>query len=382
MLTRIIIKNVYSIKECIIDFTKNRYSYLEENIVNGLVNPVALYGHNGSGKSSVFKAIKMFIGLMIRPVDDLGPFIVNEFNLSKFNRMSVEDKEKNIELIIGSIEFHFNLDGKEYIYFISTSLFNRIEKELLKINNHLIFSRNIDSEIYNDNKNVFDINRSKLISTLRYFASAEVDDLDIQKVYKFLSSFTFVDLPRQSSYQGYVTSKLFDNVRIFDLIVSKSEEVKEILKDYAEFPLYSVIKENVTENFGDKTRYLIKFDGIEEKALDITWISDGMRNQSILLSILLSLPENGILFVDEVDAALHPSAAVSFLKVVREKKIQLVFSSHNTHLLQHLRPDQIYFAKWNNGYSSYYRLSNIYSNIRQINNIEKMYLANVFDMED
>ena len=59
--------------------------------------------------------------------------------------------------------------------------------------------------------------------------------------------------------------------------------------------------------------------------------------------------------------------------------MQLVFSSHNTFILQMLRPDQIYFAKWEKGFSSFSRLSKIYPNIREINNIEKMYLSSVFD---
>ena len=108
-------------------------------------------------------------------------------------------------------------------------------------------------------------------------------------------------------------------------------------------------------------------------------ISAGMKNQSLLLSIILSMPEHGVLFVDELEQALHPSAIKSFLKVVKEKNIQLVFSSHNTYILQLLRPDQVYFAKWDNGFSKYARLSKIYPNIREINNIEKMYLSSVFD---
>ena len=44
-----------------------------------------------------------------------------------------------------------------------------------------------------------------------------------------------------------------------------------------------------------------------------------------------------------------------------------------------LRPDQIFFANWRNGFSNYKKLSDIYPNIREVNNIEKMYLSNVFD---
>ena len=104
-----------------------------------------------------------------------------------------------------------------------------------------------------------------------------------------------------------------------------------------------------------------------------------MKNQNVILSTLLSLPENGIMVIDEIEDALHPLTIMDFLNVVRERKIQLIFSSHNTYILQKLRPDQIFFANWKNGVSNYKRLSDIYPNIREINNIEKMYLSNMFE---
>ena len=104
-----------------------------------------------------------------------------------------------------------------------------------------------------------------------------------------------------------------------------------------------------------------------------------MKNQSIMLSILLNMPQNGVLFIDELEQALHPTAIKSFINVIRSKDIQVFFSSHNTYILQLLRPDQIYFANWNEGGSNYSRLSKIYPNIREVNNIEKMYISSLFD---
>ena len=118
-----------------------------------------------------------------------------------------------------------------------------------------------------------------------------------------------------------------------------------------------------------------------QMVLPLSQISDGMLNTSVLLSIILSLPENATLVVDEIEDALHPLTILDFFKVVKEKNIQLIFSSHNTFILQQLRPDQIFFANWKDGFSTYKKLSNIYPNIREINNIEKMYLSNLFDEE-
>ncbi len=385
MINKIVLKNINSIGTCEIDFFKKNYKYLEDNILNGRVNPVAIYGHNGSGKSSFFKGIQQLIYLMISPVDNLVPFVVNLFDLKEYidNLKKAEKgqiKYKNLKPINGSIFIDFTIEDEQYKYFISINPFNGIESEYLKVNDENIFEREENKERYKNVVTKIEIgNRSLLIPTLRYLASIEINDHKIQEAYKFITSFTFVDLPHQAA-GAYVASKIFNNMSVADLMVSKSEEVKNILKDYDEFPIYSIIKKEARPGLNSQNDCFIKYEGLENAELPLNMISDGMKNQSLLLSILLSLPENGVLFIDEL--ALHPTAIVSLLNVVKKKKIQLVFSSHNTHILQHLRPDQIYFAKWNRGHSTYYRLSQIYPNIRKINNIEKMYFGKLFDIED
>ena len=368
MLKYIKIKNINSIGECEIDFKKDKYKYLEDNLIGDYVNPIALYGHNGSGKSTLLRAMGYLISLLINPVDNLQPFIVNQFILNKYNETRDE------KYLIGSIELHFSIDEINYEYFISVSRLNRITREYLKTDN-LIFDRTIQNENYRGKEEKINNLRSLLVPSIRYFASEKVNDKDIQSVYSYLTSFTFVDLPNQAR-GSFVTSKHFANMSQIELMVNKSQEVENILKDYKEFPLYNIVKvENKNIN---GLRYFIKFDNLDD-VIPFEFISTGMLNQSTLLSILVSLPNNSVLFIDELEQALHPSAILSFIKVVKSKKMQLVFSSHNTFILQSLRPDQVYFANWNDGLSSFYRLSKIYPNIREINNIEKMYLSSIFD---
>ena len=220
-------------------------------------------------------------------------------------------------------------------------------------------------------------------SCLRILASREIEDSDILSSYNYISNFTFVDLPLQSSRMPFVSSKLFSNISRFELMSQKSKEVRKLLKEYEEFPLYDIKKEDSDSLMGNNMQqYKVYMDDIPDVGLPIEMMSEGMKNQSLLLSILTSLPNDSVLFVDELEQALHPSTIISFLNVVKKKNVQLLFSSHNTHILQHLRPDQIYFAKWEKGFSKYYRLSKIHPNIREINNIEKMYLSNTFDIGD
>ena len=375
MLTYIKVTNINSIDTCEIDFTKDKYKFLEENLIGNYVNPIALYVHNGSGKSSLLKAISYLISLMIDPVDNLAPFIVNNFNLDKFVLENKKGKGNKND-VIGSIELHFSIDGIEYEYFISTSVMRLIEKEFLKSDGVYIFERNTDIENYRGSSSQLGDLRSRLIPSLRYLASEKVNDNAIQNVYKFITGFTFVDLPMQMA-GNFVKSKQFSNMSRQDLLVKRSSEVKNILKGYDEFPLYDVVKIDNADPL-IQNGYYVKYDGVDGY-MPFEMLSTGMLNQSTMLSILVSLPDHSVLFVDELEQALHPSAIISFLKVVKDKKIQLVFSSHNTHILQTLRPDQIYFANWKKGKSTLKKLSKIYPNIREINNIEKMYLSSVFD---
>ena len=375
MLKKIVIKNINSIEKCELDFTKGNYKFGEENLLGDLVNPIAIYGHNGSGKSSALNAIGSFISMMYFPAEALTPFVVNDFLFQEYLEGGRKDKSK----VEGSLLFEFSINDDCYEYLLETSRDNYISKEFLKKNNEPYFDRK--GKKYKFKGQEFDIkDYSLLIPLLRILASTEIMDLTIQSVFAYISSFTFVNLP-MISRGGFVASKLFNNTNINDLLVKKSEEVKQLLKEYDNFPIYSIKKDSkLSPNGLVASQYSLVFDekGFK-KQLPLQMISVGMHNQSLLLSIIASIPENGVLFIDEVDQALHPSTIKSFFKVIRDRHIQVVFTLHNTYALQMLRPDQVYFAKWSKGFSNYSRLSKIYPNIREVNNIEKMYLSSVFD---
>lgn len=381
MLNEIIIRNIKSIDFCDLDFKKGSYKFGEENLIGGCVNPIAIYGSNGGGKTSFFTAIMNLIMLLNYPVNFLSPFEVNYFKFRKY------EKSKDIEDITGSIEIHFDIEGKELVYFLSTTRKGYIRREYLKGKKN-IFERFKNYYVIDGKNIVFDPNTSLLVPLLRSLNfNSGADNSLIKKVYFYLSSFSFLNLPLINSGGGFIVSRYFTNTNYLDLLSNHSDEVKELLKKYKKFPVYSILKKeegakggiNNINNPSSQYKLVIEDGQVFKDELPLEYISNGMKTNSVLLSVILSLPENGVLFIDEIETALHPTAIEAFLSIIREKKIQLVFSSHNTYLLQLLRPDQIYFAKWKNGYSKYYRLSKIYPNIREVNNIEKMYLSSVFD---
>ena len=138
---------------------------------------------------------------------------------------------------------------------------------------------------------------------------------------------------------------------------------------------------SVTTNGPLEGQYYVVFEeGNFEGKLPFAEISLGMKSQSLLLAFLLSLPSGAVFFIDGADLALSPNSIKGFLKAIRGRDVQAVMEMHNTFAMKELRPDQIYFASWSKGFSSYRRLSDVYQNIREVNDIEKMYLSSSFDV--
>ena len=325
MLEQVKIININSIDKCTIDFKKGNYQYNMENVIGNVVNPIAIYGHNGSGKSSFLDAIKQFIIFMINPVERIVPFVVNNINFEKY----LNSNEKDDSLVTGSIELTFKIEDTSYKYFLAVSRVLGIKEEYLSKNNKNYFSRKDKLYQYKNKKDKISTNDSIFVPLVRILASKEISDSTIQTVYAYLSSFVHVDL-QFISRGGFVTSKLFDNTNIFDLLVRKSNDVKKILQEFQEFPNYTVQKSKVLPgNLATINEYTVEIEDDDNYKVKLPFqmISSCMRNSSILLSLILSLPHNGVIFIDELEMALHPNTIKDLIKLVQKLKIQLVFSS-------------------------------------------------------
>ena len=264
----------------------------------------------------------------------------------------------------------FDLNGNNYEYYVKTNI-EKIIKEYLIKDGETVLDRNDNK--YTANEKEYEID-SNLYLALRDFANKN-NDTFFNDVYEYLSNMCFIGADK-----GQYIAKVTNKTSSLDLMVSKSNDVKNILKEYDSFPIYD-IKSYIDEKSKNKQYYLSIEKEDETFDLPYAFASGGMRNQSFMLSVLLTLPKNGVMVVDELEDALHPLTIKSFIDVAIKKNIQLIFTSHNTNTLSQLRPDNIIFANWKNGESNYKRLADIYPNIREINNIEKMYLSSTFDEE-
>lgn len=270
---------------------------------------------------------------------------------------------------ISELKIWFELDNLEYTYEIKTHFQDGIVEESLTVSKEFYFKKNTTlSYVYEKREYLLN---SPTYSVLRKIAS-DLSDEKIVKVYDFLNNISYINASKK-----IICVKKIEQKSIDDLMVEQSQEVKNILVDYKHFPIYNYTSRNVIE--GRKDYYITMNIKGKNSPLHSTFMSSGMYNQSAMLSILTALPEKSLLIIDEIEDALHPITIMDFINVVQKKGIQLIFTSHNTYILQKLRPDQIIFANWNNGFSHYKKLSDIYPNIREVNNIEKMYFSHMFD---
>ena len=81
--------------------------------------------------------------------------------------------------------------------------------------------------------------------------------------------------------------------------------------------------------------------------------SEGTQRLFDLLTVLLCTRENTVFVVDEIDRSLHPQMTVHFIKnflqLATRAQIQLVVTTHESHLmdLSILRQDEIWFVDKN-----------------------------------
>ncbi|KAA3651974.1 MAG: ATP-binding protein, partial [Bacteroidetes bacterium] len=102
----------------------------------------------------------------------------------------------------------------------------------------------------------------------------------------------------------------------------------------------------------------------------------------ILLTIIDVVTNNKVLLIDEIEDSLHFKIIEYIITIFNQgDKAQLIFSTHNTRLLDFdkFRKDQIWFVnKKENGASDLYSLYD-YNEFRDTLDLEKAYLQGRFD---
>ena len=402
MILEITLTNFFSINEKItLDLqaaniqTKEARALADNTFAVGnerLLKTVAIYGANASGKSNIIKAVKATVDMI------LDSHNYNEGDSFGFKPFKFGEKDAPSEFYI-----RFIIDGVEHEYSFSCTRDEIITESLYyypKGRRALIFSRDERIEGGKNNKYEFStvIRRPKEVAlntsrkTLFISRASQMDREKAKEIYRwFNDQFIF-------SIKGKVSNA---DLSFFDKQVYLSRyggygrggRYLEMLNQYEQFfdenrnTLLSVLKAADSDivEFSFKDGELTTYHR-SNPSLPFDFNSEESEGTKILFKMMLIIMDvvknNKIMFLDEAEASLHTKLVQYLISLFHSSKsAQLVFTTHNTHLLDmtHFRKDQIFFVnKRDDGSSDLYSLFD-YKDFREKMDLEKAYLQGRFD---
>ena len=336
-----------------------------------LLPVAAIYGANSSGKTNVIKALGWFRYIVTKnsKLDPDDALLQLPFLLDVQTREAPTVFE--IQILLDSTVYRY---GFEYLptEIVSEWLYEKEVKPYAK--ERRLFQRekqeiDISSEYFPEGKN-----KKELTRTNRLFLSlvAQLNGNISQKLIKYLSRCNTISGIEGGGYEqlslkmiehhseGYQEAmELFKKLDLgFTEIEVEEKEVpnghKERLaalqdvdpqknqnaKDYETY---------TTHNVYDKEGKVVGYTRFNAEIFE----SNGTK-KIISLSgpIFHTLLHGRVLFVDELDAQLHPILTRAIVRLFMDKETnpkgaQLVFTTHDTHLLdkEYLRRDQVWFTE-------------------------------------
>lgn len=388
MLLEMRFSNFYSIKdEVSIDFkagkintagsrelTSNTFNFNDET----LLKVIGLFGPNASGKSSIVKAAKSAVKLVLEShlynegaIFDFTPF--------KFDGCSEKPSIFFIDFIADGIEYEysFTITKREVLY---ESLFIYKGKRKSKVFVRDESKGSSKADIYSFGEGYFikplDVAQSTGKTTLFISRASQMDREIAKKIYNYFRTELLIGLPPLS---GEYALKLF-------------KENKELILETLQMADSDIVditaKAETAPPFMNQASEIISFSTYHRRNPDISFQLEGEESAGTIqifnmLLLLLDVCKNGkTLILDEFDLSLHTELAEFVLALLNaSNNAQLLFTSHNTNLLniKTLRRDQILFTnKKEDGSTEVYSLFD-FKDFRENMDAEKCYLQGRFD---
>lgn len=344
-------------------------------IREGVLPVAAIYGANASGKTNVIRAFE-FMASAVRSSHRIwepeGPIPRDPFLADK--ESSREPSGFEVDFLQGGVRrrYGFRIDSEavleEWLY-----AYPRGKKQTW-------FHRTrgspttFSAKMAGENRTIENLTRR---NSLFLSAAAQNSHETLLPIYKWLTGQLFVTGDRSAFRER--TAKLFmlpdytgELVRLFsgaDLgITGVKVRGKGVSGDQFDLRFWHQFGDKAV--FGDK---VVIFEADRE--------SDGtMAYFSLLGPAIEALKDGSTLFIDEIDASLHPLLAIQLIRVFNDPSsnrngAQLIFNTHDTNLLNNdfLRRDQIWFTEKNKDASSHlYPLSDFKP--RKKENLQSGYL--------
>lgn len=373
MVLEIALTNFFSINEKItLDLQAANIQTKEARVLDGntfkvgnerLLKTVAIYGANASGKSNIIKAVKVAVDMILdshnyNEGDSFG------FKPFKFGRNDIPS-EFYIRFIVNGIEHEYSFSCTR----------DEIITEILyyypKGRKALIFSRDERKAGGKKEKYEFttvirrpmDVASNTSRKTLFLSRASQMDREKAKEIYRWFNEQLVF------SYRGnasVATDRFLGDNKDAVLRVLKAADSDIVEFTYKDGELTTFHRRNPSLPFDFNTE--------ESEGTKILF--------RIMLTVMDVVRNNKVMFLDEVETSLHTRLVEYLINLFHNSRsAQLVFTTHNTHLLDmtRFRKDQIFFVnKRDDGSSDLYSLFD-YKDFREKMDLEKAYLQGRFD---
>jgi AAA15 family ATPase/GTPase len=342
----------------------------------GVLPVLALYGGNASGKTTVLTAFERMVSLILNSQSQLSVTDEIPFHPFKLNNQSLATPSHfECEFVAGNIRYLYGFTCSKKIF----------EEEWLYAwpngNKQLWFHRkgNIREEWYFGPALKGDRKRTALLTkdnSLFLSTAAQFNHEQLSTIYKAFKTSTLFESPWSSHKPLTETeSPLFegDRQREIQRLLSAADlgvrdfRVKQLRAPGGNLTARHMVKPDGTDGSGSATslRAILLEDLGNPKQLELLhegadgfgcWFEPTEESDGTITLInrlhqfLNALNVGSLTVVDEIDRSLHPRLCAELIKLFTNplsnpKGAQLLFSTHDVSLMEHLRRDEVLLAE-------------------------------------
>jgi uncharacterized protein len=353
------------------------------NLGESLLSVAAIFGPNASGKSNVLAAfswLRSAVRYSLRSWDDEIP--VDPFALVAEPAPS----EFTVEFVTSGVRFEYVLELDRHAVQYE-GLFHYPEKKRRRV-----FER--EGQEFILQRGLGRLSGTRELLTPRTLALSIARRFDEPLVSDFARHLLDAQVLGASARGGGAgnTARLFDDVpgraqadrdQALALLRMADLGIDDVLFDDEE---PSLELDGVPRTGAQRRLRLLHRTADGVKPLDFAAESDGTKTWFGLIGpALTALRQGSLVLVDELDASLHPMLAVHLIRLFQDRatnprNAQLVFTAHDTNLLNHLNRDEVWLTeKLDDGATRLGALAEFAGErVRKSQNLEKAYLHGRF----
>ena len=373
-------------------------------LAESVLTIAGIYGPNASGKSNVVEALAWLstaVGQSLRSWDQ---FIPRE--PFKFGPGPESPSVYEVEMIVGGVRYAYRLevDGAAVLF---EGLYSYPERR-----RRVLFEREGLEVHFRRGLGALAGTRELLTpTTLALSAAMRFSDPEVQPFGRYLADIRVLGARRRAPWRGLsvdidyapglslterlfvdrgssVQQSLFDDG---DLEPSDARQSALALLRFADLGIddVQVVDEEGTAGVSIRPKRRLRFvhtAGGQEVPFDLAEESAGTQTWFALIGPALTALQNGqVLLFDEIDASLHPKLSARLLELFQDPVTnpygaQLIFTTHDTSLLNHLNRDEVWLTeKGSSGSTALTALAEYGGDkVRRSLNLEKAYLQGRF----